>query len=103
MSDNLKERIKELTEKRDRTGKDPLTTKERLSLLNEIYDGLLYLWKQTVLAGSAKGSLAIHYQLERARLEMVDLKRTASVISGEPIDSSAVSFNLPKYEPELHN
>lgn len=74
--DEIKERVAELAAQRDRTGKPPLETKERLCLLNEIYDGLLYLWKQAVISGVAKGTSGIAHQLERARLEMVDLERT---------------------------
>ena len=74
--DNVKARIAELVGMRDRTGKGALTTEQRLEILNEIYDGLLYFWKQLVITGSAKGTSAIAGQLERARLEMYDLERT---------------------------
>jgi hypothetical protein len=78
--DDIKSRIAEIASQRDRTGKKPLETEERIQLLNEIYDGLLYFWKQSVVAGSAKGTSSISYQLERARLEIVDLARASDLI-----------------------
>jgi hypothetical protein len=68
--DDIKERVAELASKRDRTGMEPLTAEERVQLLNEVYDGLLYLWKQCVITGTAKGTSAIKFQLEGARLEI---------------------------------
>ncbi len=94
---DIKARVTELAEKRDRTGKKPLSNKKRLQLLNEIYDGLLYLWKQTVVTGVAKGTGAISFQLERARLEMIDLQRTARLV-GEDDSEMIVGWN---YDPEL--
>ena len=75
---NIKKQVEELVAARDRTGKKPLTADERIQILNEIYDGLLFFWKQCVLTGAAKGTGAISHQLERARLEMYDLQRTSS-------------------------
>ncbi len=83
--DDIKKRVAELASKRDRTGKDPLPVSERIQVLNEIYDGLLFLWKQAVITGTAKGTGAICLQLERARLEIHDLKRFhgAELAAGE--------------------
>lgn len=85
---DIKERVAELVALRDRTGKKPLCTKKRIRLLNEIYDGLLYLWKQSVITGNAKGTGSISFQLERARLEMTDLVRTAK-LTGEALDEES--------------
>ena len=67
---DISEIVKELIVNRDRTGKAILTPDERIRLLDEIYDGLLYLWKECVLRGTATGTGAIGNQLERARLEL---------------------------------
>jgi hypothetical protein len=70
---DVKARVAELAGKRDRTGEDPLSSDDRVQILNEIYDGLLYLWKQCVITGTAKGTSAIKFQLEGARLEIESL------------------------------
>jgi hypothetical protein len=75
----IKNRVAELASKRDRTGKKPLSNDERLEVLNEIYDGLLFFWKQCVVSGSAKGTSSISYQLERARLEMIEITKSHDV------------------------
>jgi len=69
-----------LKDERDRAGKAPLTKDERLVMLGEIYDGLLFSWRQNVTLGFSKGSSAISYQLERARLEMIGLSKDHGVI-----------------------
>lgn len=66
------------TKERDRTGKPKLTAVSRIKLLNEIYDGLLYTWKEQVVRGWNKGTGAIGYQLERARLEIEYLAKDCS-------------------------
>lgn len=75
---DLQKRVQELKEERDRTGKEPLSAKSRIQLLNEIYDGLLYCWKEHVIkfGGVGRGASQLPYQLERARLELYDLMRT---------------------------
>jgi len=70
---DIKERVAELASKRDRTGLKPLTKEERAQILNEIYDGLLFLFKQCVITGTAKGTGAICLQLQGARLELDSL------------------------------
>jgi len=75
---DVKAQVARLVQQRDRTGKEPQTKAERVQLLNEIYDGLLFLWKQCVLTGSAKGTGSIALQLERARLEIDSLEQTTS-------------------------
>ena len=73
---SVKERVAELADLRDRTDKPPLEIADRVQLLNEIYDGLLYLWKQCVLTGTASGTGALTLQIERARLEIEQLSST---------------------------
>lgn len=63
-------------EQRDRTGKEPLSKEARISLLSEIYDGLLFSWRQNVIMGSAKGCGAIVLQLQGARMEMTEMQRS---------------------------
>jgi len=67
---DIKAHILELIALRDRTGRKPLTNEERLGLLHEIYDSLLYLWKQTTLAGQSRGTGALSDQLGKVRHEI---------------------------------
>ena len=101
---DIKERVASLAKMRDRNGLEPLTYEERIGHLNEIYDGLLFLWKQCVVSGTAKGTAAIGLQLERARLEMKDLRS----LYGKAVDGSEDAwglsgFDLPKYDESLTN
>lgn len=47
-----------------------MTSDERCNYLNEIYDALIFLWLESALMGSAKGTSSIIMQLQGARLEM---------------------------------
>lgn len=81
--DNAKKKIAALVEERNRIGKAILTTKERIQYLDQIYDSALVYLLQCVTAGSMKGTGALCQILERARLEVYDLKRTGNVAVGE--------------------
>ena len=85
-----------LKEERDRAGKDALTKSERLTMLDEIYDGLLFSWRQNVTLGFSKGSSAISYQLERARLEMDGLNARHGVI-----DATDHGLSIAGLDPAL--
>ena len=100
---NIKEQVAELAAKRDRTGLPPLSNDERIQLLNEIYDGLLYLWKQSVIIGNAKGTGALCLQIERARLEIEvrSGKNTAQQSERDPWGLDG--FALPEYDETLTN
>lgn len=78
---HIKQRVAELASQRDRTDKPKLSAPERIKMLDEIYDGLLYLWKQAVITATAKGTSAIAHQLEKARLELDALARTHAINS----------------------
>lgn len=69
-SPNIKARLAELTKIRDHQGRTRMTSDERCSYLNEIYDALIFLWLESALMGSAKGTSSIIMQLQGARLEM---------------------------------
>lgn len=62
---------------RDRTGKKRLTLKQKLKMLEEIYEGLLFNWKECVSKGLNKGTLAISTQLAQARTEITALNPVA--------------------------
>jgi len=63
-----------------KAGKAPLSTHERLSLLQALYDALLFSWFEKVELGETQGSGAISYQLDRARLEIVGLTKDHTLI-----------------------
>lgn len=97
----IKERVKEIAALRDRTGLPPLDNEARVQLLNEIYDGLLYLWKQCVLTGTAGGTGALTLQIERARLEIEQLTGHMPGYSNE-YDGQCVGWDYdPDQEAEL--
>lgn len=79
---------------RDRKGEAALTKAERLTMLDEIYDGLLFSWRQNVTLGFSKGSSAISYQLERARLEMVGLRANHGVIDATDSGKIIIAYEL---------
>ena len=95
--DNIKQSVAKLAAERDRTGKPQLSNTERLSMLNGIYDGLLFLWKQCVVTGVAKGTGAIAHQLERARLEIYDLEKICDTSHGNK-HVMEYEYNLPDQE-----
>jgi len=75
----IKQRIEKLVAERDRTNKKPLANKKRILYLNRIYDAAVIYMLQCVTAGTVKGTMALCSILERTRLEMADLERTASL------------------------
>lgn len=81
--DEVKEKIASLVSQRNRIDKDPLTAKERVKLLDQIYDSSLIYLLQCVSAGTMKGTSALCQILERARLEAYDLRRTANIFTVE--------------------
>lgn len=90
---DVKQQVAELAKQRDRSGKQPLSKEERISLLQEIYDGLLYLWKQCVITGTAKSTNSIHFQLSNARSEMMELQRSYDLIDArKPKDAEHSSL-----------
>jgi hypothetical protein len=80
--DKVREKIDKLIEQRDRIGKDPLTTDERIGYLNSAYDAALVYLLQCVTAGTTKSTAALCTVLERTRLEIVDLQRVHSIQDG---------------------
>ena len=77
-------------------GKGPLSTHERLDLLEHLYDSLIFAWLENVQAGATQGSGAISYQLERARLEMVGLRANHGVI-----DATDHGLSIAGLDPAL--
>ena len=93
--DDVKTRVAELAGMRDRTNMEPQTAKERVQLLNEIYDGLLFLWKQCVITGTAKGTSAIKFQLEGARLEIASINGPSGNNTDNYAHTITYEFELP--------
>jgi hypothetical protein len=72
---DIKQRIRDLVEERNRFNKPDFTTDERCLRLIKIYDGLICLWESAVLTSSFKGTSAIAHQLEKCREEIVALRK----------------------------
>jgi hypothetical protein len=107
----IKTKIDTLAAERNRTGKKPLTKKQRVQVLNEIYDGLLFTWRQSVIHGWQKGTGALTLQLDRARLELDSWGGdggTKAAQGGATIYTGPVSFEyeqagVKKCEPTSDN
>lgn len=91
--DKIKQQLAEFADLRNRADKPALTNKERLDLLNKIYDGALYWLLQAVVSATAKGTGAATLVLERARQEIVELQR-----AGKPQGDNIITI---KYERGL--
>ncbi len=81
---------------RDRRGKKPLTTEERIQIMEEIYDGLEFWWRESVIEGSTKATGAISYQLERARMELAALKENSD--GGRAVNITINGVDLDKLD-----
>jgi len=92
--DDIKEKVAELAKLRDRSGLKKLTFDQRIDILGDIYDGLLFLWKQTVIVGSSKGTSAISDQLMHARQEMetLSIKVKKSKYEGQATNEEVMEF-----------
>jgi len=76
MSNDIKNRIKELSNERMRHNKAVLTTQQRLDQLGRIYDACLFLLEESVLLKSMKGTGTLTMLLERCRIEATELGAT---------------------------
>lgn len=73
---DIKARLKDLIEERNRWKKQQFSTDERIERLIGIYDGLICLWESAVLSASFKGTASISQQLGACRDEITALLRT---------------------------
>lgn len=79
MSDKpIKQLLRELTEQRNREGRQRLSGVERIAELEDMYDGALYWLKACVVTASSKGTGAAVLVLTKAREEVEALQRVRS-------------------------
>ena len=83
-----------------KAGKAPLATHERLTLLEALYDALLFSWLENAEDGFVKGSAALSYQLERTRLEMQGLTRDHTLIDKREDPWNYTDYPLDGMAPE---
>jgi hypothetical protein len=99
--DTVREKIDKLIEQRDRIGKDPLTTEERIGYLNSAYDAALVYLLQCVTAGTTKNTAALCTVLERTRLELMDWQRSADFKAGALGGKKMVAYEVTDQDAAL--
>ena len=68
---------------KNRYGKKPFTTEERLERLNRIYDGSLCWLEDLVNSGNTKGTGAVTMILGRVKIEINDMVRANGINSSD--------------------
>ena len=83
-----------------KAGKAPLSTHERLALLEALYDALLFSWFENAELGFVKGSAALSCQLERTRLEIQGLTTDHKLIDKRQDPWDYTTFPMDSTGPE---
>jgi hypothetical protein len=77
-----------------RVGKKALSPTERIEVLNQIYDGLLYSLQAATIAGNMKGTAAAGTLLERLRVEVTETLKSLST-SSDDAHIMTYEYDLP--------
>jgi len=96
IKEEFNDELLRLRDQINRTTKSRLTTAQRCTILNDIYDSTLFALQFAIMNGINRGTSSAVHILERARLEMMELQRAQLEVKEAKLreDSNTTRHNI---------